>query len=89
MAAASAFRLSWIIVCVGNQALKRYLCYCVSPIDEILALDSVLLVKPRKNLKKIMTKLKEKNRVNKLLKMHSTVSSGQFNQEEISIKKVK
>lgn len=46
MAAALAFRLSWIIVL--NKALKRYLCYCVSPIDEILALDSVLLVKPQK-----------------------------------------
>lgn len=48
MAAALAFRLSWIIVCVGNKALKRYLCYCVSSVDEILALDSVLLVKPQK-----------------------------------------
>lgn len=48
MAAALAFRLSWIIVCVGNKALKRDLCYCIRPIDEILALVSVLLVKPQK-----------------------------------------
>lgn len=33
--------------------------------------------------------MKEKNRVDKLLKMHSTVSSGHVNQEEIGIKKVK
>lgn len=36
-----------------------------------------------------MTKLKEKNRVDKRLMIHSTVSSGRVNHEEISREKVK